>query len=335
MAERYYIGKEHWGAILNTWLEKYTIIAPSSEQGGLYLHEIDSSNLNSLVIDQARTVQPIKNYFLPPIENVLKKLKNSKKPWLFLGVKACDLSALSILDQAYGGDFADPNYQLRREKSLIVSADCNEPFSTCFCSLVGGEPYPVRGFDLNLSRVWEGFVVEVGSLRGKGLLEGFDRALKDVVKEEIEAVEKIRKSTKDKIIKNNKKFSFPDSIKNVISASWESDAYKKYAETCVECGACNHACPTCHCYMLEDTSRKEFTKLRGWDSCQYTGYAVTAGGGTPRPQLYERFRNRYFCKFKYLEENYNQYGCTGCGRCIEACQGKIDMREVISDIAVR
>jgi sulfhydrogenase subunit beta (sulfur reductase) len=73
-------------------------------------------------------------------------------------------------------------------------------------------------------------------------------------------------------------------------------------------------------------------KLRGWDSCMYSGYAVTAGGGTPRPKLVERFRNRYFCKFKYLPLNYGLLGCTGCGRCVEGCQGKIDMRETLKDL---
>jgi len=335
MAERYYISREYWASILNVWLEKFFIIAPRREEGGLYFHEVDNSSINSIIVDEVRTVQPLKNYLLPPVENIIKKNNNKNKPWLFLGVKACDLAALPILDQAFGGDFADPLYQSRREESIIVSADCNKPLSTCFCSMVGGDPFPTRGFDLNISKVWEGYVVEIGSLRGKELLEGFDKALKEVVKEENEAVEKMRKQTRVKVLKNNRDFDFNGSYTDIVSKSWESEVYKKHVETCVECGACNNVCPTCHCYMLEDASRKEFVKLRGWDSCQYTGYAVTAGGGTPRPRLFERFRNRYFCKFKYLEENYGQLGCTGCGRCIEACQGKIDMRVVLKDLAAR
>jgi len=332
MAEQYYIGKENWQAVLKAWLDNYTIIAPFEEPGGLFLRTVDENSLPLIITDRVRTVQPLKNYFLPPIENVSAKKTLMEKPWMFLGIKACDLAALHILDQAYGGVFADPAYQQRRETSIIVSADCNEPSSSCFCTLVGGNPYPERGFDLNLSRVWEGFVVEIGSLRGRELLDGFDRALKDVVKEEARAVEKIRMRAKDRIIMNNRPFKFPDSLYHSIKGSWDSAVYKAHTETCVECGACNHACPTCHCYTLEDATLTEFVKMRGWDSCQYSGYAVTAGGGTPRPRLFERLRNRYFCKFKYLYDNYDQYGCTGCGRCIDACQGRIDMREVISDI---
>ena len=57
---------------------------------------------------------------------------------------------------------------------------------------MGGQPYRTKGFDLNLSKVWDGYVIEVGSLRGKALLDGHDEILKEVVKEEAEALEKIR-----------------------------------------------------------------------------------------------------------------------------------------------
>jgi heterodisulfide reductase subunit C len=164
-------------------------------------------------------------------------------------------------------------------------------------------------------------------------LEGFDQSLKEVVKEEGEALQKLREETTQKVEKQNEEFRFSQEHHDLVSGGWESDIWKKHVETCVECGACTHACPTCHCYFLDDITRAEFVKLRGWDSCQYSGYAVTAGGGTPRPRLVERFRNRYLCKFKYLFDNYGMYGCTGCGRCIEGCQGQIDMRAALRDLA--
>lgn len=333
MAERYYVGKAHWGLILQGWMEKYSILAPQRETGGLYVQPVTQDNLGSVVYDEARSIQPLKSFLLPPLEEVVGDTIKSEKPYLFLGVKACGLAALPIIDQAFGGDFADPIYQKRREDSLIVSSDCTQPWETCFCTLVGGQPYPSKGFDLNLSKVWDGFVIEVGSLRGKALLEGHDEALKEVVKEEAEALEKLRKETVKKVEDQNRDFKISGTQKALVEKHWESDVWAKHAETCVECGACNHACPTCHCYFLDDVTRKDFVRLRGWDSCQYTGYAVTAGGGTPRPRMYERFRNRYLCKFKYLDDNYGLSGCTGCGRCIEGCQGRIDMRATLRDLA--
>jgi len=334
MAEKYYIGKAHWGSILKSWMETHSVLAPQkTNDNSLYLEAVISDNLSSIVYDQARTANPMKSFLLPPLDEVVGDEIKQEKPWLFLGVKACGLSALPILDQAFGGDFADPLYQKRRKDSVIVSSDCTQPWETCFCTLVGGQPFAKEGFDLNLSKVWDGFVIEVGTEKGKELLKGHEEVLKELVKEEANALEKQRNETVKKVQDQNKKYELSKSHKEVLSNSWDQlEVWKEHSETCVECGACNLACPTCHCYFLDDVTRDKYVRLRGWDACMFTGYAVTAGGGTPRPLLHERFRNRYICKFKYLHDNFGQYGCTGCGRCIEGCQGDIEMRACIRDL---
>ena len=332
MIDKYYVGKAHWNTILYGWMEKFAILGPLKEPGGIFLQLVTPENSANILYDHARAVQPLKSFLIPPLDEVTGEQTSQEKPWLFLGVKACELASLSILDQAYGGDYADPLYQKRRDDSIIVSSDCTLPSPSCFCTLLGGTPYPEKGFDLNLSKVWDGFVLEVGSPKGRIILEGFDEALKEVVKEEDETREKVRSEAIQKVKSQNEEFNFKADLIGLISGSWNSEVWKKYSETCVECGACNHACPTCHCYFLDDVAREDFVRIRGWDACQYSGYAVTAGGGTPRPDLYERFRNRYFCKFRYLFKNYGDYGCTGCGRCIDGCQGKIDLRSVLTEL---
>jgi sulfhydrogenase subunit beta (sulfur reductase) len=333
MEERTYIGKAHWDSLVREWLEKYTLLAPQKETGGLFFEPVVPATLSSIVYDEARTVQPEKTFLLPALEEVVGRPFTPEKPWMLLGMKACGLAALPILDKAFSGDFEDPVYRKRREETVIISSDCSQPWETCFCTMVGGKPYPTGGYDLNLSKVWDGFIVEIGSERGRRLLEGCEGVLKEVVKEETRALEKARKETIGKVERQNKKFRFTKSHEDAVSKSWESKVWEEHSKTCVECGACNHACPTCHCYFLDDVTRAASVKLRGWDACQYSGYAVTAGGGTPRPHLYERFRNRYFCKFRYLLKNYGALGCTGCGRCIEGCQGKIDMRAALKDLS--
>jgi len=43
----------------------------------------------------------------------------------------------------------------------------------------------------------------------------------------------------------------------------------------------------------------------------------------------ERFRHRYLCKLVSMKAEFGSLGCTGCGRCTEACAGGIDFREVV------
>ena len=72
-----------------------------------------------------------------------------------------------------------------------------------------------------------------------------------------------------------------------------------------------------------------------WDGCYFPGYWRMAGGLTPKPRLTTRFENRFNCKFDYFVENYDVEACTGCGRCIEACMAKIDIRECLQELSSR
>jgi sulfhydrogenase subunit beta (sulfur reductase) len=330
--ERYIIRNDLWMNLLAQWRREFRVLAPQREKRGLYLHPVTPENSESIVYNEVRAAQPLKSFLLPPLEEITDPPQPTAEPFLFLGAKACDLSALSILDSAFGGDFSDPPYRNRRNGSLFISSDCTDPLETCFCTLVGGKPYPTRDFDLNLTPLEGGFLVTIGTDRGKALLKEIEASPVKPDKSSEQAAARLHEKTEKNVNRLNKEWTLSGSLKARVSGKWESEAWGRHTEPCVECGVCNHACPTCHCYFLDDVARRQLTKLRGWDACLYSGYAVTAGGGTPRPRLYQRFRNRYFCKFKYLDDNYGQCGCTGCGRCIEGCQGKIDMRATLQDL---
>jgi len=110
-------------------------------------------------------------------------------------------------------------------------------------------------------------------------------------------------------------------------------AWGQESRQCVGCGACTNICPTCYCLILnEEGGSDRFVKVRSYDSCQWQGYARVAGGASPRPRMRQRFRNRYLCKFLYMPSNFQTLGCTGCGRCTEACPGQIDFRAVVRDV---
>ena len=113
----------------------------------------------------------------------------------------------------------------------------------------------------------------------------------------------------------------------------EQAGWRKESTECVGCGACTHICPTCYCLILNDESHAgQFVKVRSYDSCQWHGYARVAGGATPRPKMTDRFRNRYLCKLIYMQGDFGRLGCTGCGRCIDACPGGIDFRSAVKSL---
>ena len=102
--------------------------------------------------------------------------------------------------------------------------------------------------------------------------------------------------------------------------------YARLGTKCVSCGVCTFECPTCHCFDFKDVgTREEGERIKIWDSCQFPSFTLHASGHQPRPQQWERYRNRFLCKFKIYEDAFEVLGCTGCGRCVRDCPVHVDI----------
>lgn len=327
MGQLYYISTTEWNAFLNDILLEWTIYAPIRQGKNLNIEHLNSNNITSIELDTYRATQPIKSflfYFHEQITNITKF--PNVRGTIVLGLKECDLNSLQLYDKMFlEGEFVEPFYKRRRQDLLLISCDCYEPIQTCFCTVLGGKPYPEEYFDINLSSISTGFVVEVGSERGEELIKLKKDYFKKIVDRSIMMKrEPKRRAITEKVESINSHFQIKAPFLDLMRRELMSPVWKEQAATCVTCGACTQICPTCYCFLIENT----LNKSRYWDSCQYTGFARVAGGANPRKKLHERLRHRYLHKFDYIHENFGFDGCTGCGRCIEVCHGKIDMRKV-------
>jgi len=281
------------------------------------------------VFHSFRTIDPLRTLFYFSRETLLPADKTRKR--LIVGAKACDIAAMQILDRALiNDDFIDPVYKAWRDKTTIISADCLDVGESCHCTLVDGKPYVTQNYDMNLSKVGDSFLITVGSKKGEELVKLLQEhsTLVQAKGDEKDRVKKDRKDVEAKLNKINANFKRSGDYANLRKSDIEGwiDDQKK----CVGCGGCTNICPTCYCIIINDDSNdKEFIKVRTTDSCQLHGYARVAGGDSPRQKMYQRFRNRYLCKFDYMKSNFDTIGCTGCGRCIDVCAGEIDFREVV------
>jgi NAD-dependent dihydropyrimidine dehydrogenase PreA subunit len=310
---------------------------PKSINGKIiYQRFISEEEVN---LGEVRTVEPLKLFFFSlsrkvanyPSSAIMKKAK----PRIFLGAKACDLRALEILDKVFiESEYREPFYLDERKNTILIGSDCTKLTDVCFCNLLGFEPYPKKGFDLNLSPLQEGFLVEVGSEKGKELISCYKDFFDRPTKAGIEERKRKRKKCLDLLKTNTISFKTKESYQEIVQRNHDSPLWEKAAEDCVECGLCTHICPSCHCYLLYDEEKKTsfFERFRMWDSCQYKGFAQVAGGATPQPSRPARLRHRYLHKLDYFKTNFALYMCTGCGRCVEGCLGKIDMREVLKQL---
>jgi ferredoxin len=298
-----------------------------------------------LTFNPYRTIEPLKSFFSHSCEKVSdyfntdKETKDIIEKSVIFGVKSCDLIGHRVQDFVFlEGVEVDALYCLRRENTFIISGDCTDFKDVCHCLAWEIMPYPEAGFDLNLSPLNDGYLVEVGSKKGEELIRKYPQLFVPAKETQISA----RRTKRDNIVNQLKKHLLPQNlvskgiVERLMREGYSLDTWREFMATCVECGGCNFICDTCHCFLLSDKGdAKENKKLRTWDSCQYANYARVAGGANPLKLRAQRLRFRFTKKFDFFVDNLGMPACCGCGRCIEVCPGKIDIREVLKDLAKR
>jgi sulfhydrogenase subunit beta (sulfur reductase) len=317
----------------------------NEESGKLHVECVETFPLpDNVELGGYRSVEPLKGFaqllrypvadYPSPDEDEFPE--EEKFPFtIIVGARACDIYAMELVDKIESeGDFIDPFYKVRREKMLVIGADCTECGKSCFCNLLGHKPWPERGFALSVSRISGGYLVETGGERGKKIIEENSDLFAEAREQQVRAREEIRAGVVANLQEQNKGFPKAETVPEAIRESLTDEVWDEIAARCVECGACTNICPTCYCFLLYDqrTDGEHFQRIFTWDSCQVTGYARMAGMLTPRPRLTDRVKHRYFHKYDYLVLSHGAIFCTGCGRCIDCCSAGIDMREAFQKV---
>ncbi|MBN1163761.1 MAG: 4Fe-4S dicluster domain-containing protein [Candidatus Krumholzibacteriota bacterium] len=315
------------------------------DSGKLHLQRAESFPLpEGTTFDGYRTVESLKAFGqlvrstvaeYPMPDGEAFESEGQFPTFVVVGAKACDLYALKMVDKVLiEGEFTDPFYQSRRDHMIIISADCSECAESCFCNLLGKRPFPEEGFDLNISRISGGFLVEAGSLRGEEVISANEEFFTEPRPGQAKARDDVRAKVIEELENNNRDFPEATVMTEPLRELLTDDLWSGEAARCVECGACTNICPTCYCFLLFDQreGNESYRRISSWDSCQVTGYARMAGMGTPRAHLSDRVKHRFYHKYDYLVLSHGEIYCTGCGRCIDACSAGIDMRDVFRKV---
>jgi len=320
-----------------------TVYVPYSHNNHYFLNSwVEKRNKSeSFVFNPFRTALPfLKTLLFQPICIASRYSSDSiaaetiEKRQIIFGVKACDLLGKKVLDTIFlNGEYVDSIYKKRSENTIIISGDCTESLQSCFCTMVGQQPHPEKGYDLNMSPVNGGYIFEIGSDTGKQIIIDNSNLFTKADKKHINEREKYRKTVKETVALQNQPYITTESRQSFIARNLNSPIWHSASQTCVECNGCNYVCPTCYCFLLYDQKDNgEYERIKAWDSCFHAGYARMAGGLTPRLHLVDRFKNHYYHKFDSFVTNFGFEACSGCGRCIESCLGQIDKREVLKSI---
>jgi ferredoxin len=252
----------------------------------------------------------------------------------FLGVRACELAAISIQDRVLlGGAYPDPVYRRHREGVLVIGVNCTQAAATCFCASMGTGPQMREGYDLVLTELagpdGHQFVVEAGSEAGRQLLGeiGCPPATPEQCRRAEASVEAA--ASQLRAIRT-------EGIREVLYAALEHPRWDEVARRCLACGNCTMVCPTCFCTTVEevsDISGDHVERWRKWDSCFSQSFSYIHGGSV-RASIRSRYRQWLTHKLASWMDQFGTSGCVGCGRCITWCPAGIDITEEIAALRV-
>ncbi len=319
----------------------YRVVGPKAKGPQFVFDVLEGSD--ELRLDYNTTILPPKKFLQPPEETILTFKGQPKpevravvkaEPTVLFGVHSCDLHAIQLLDRAFADIYPDHHYLKRREATLIIGLECLNPCDEhAFCNSMG-TMNAYRGFDLYLTDIGDGYVVEVATEEGEHLLNHYaNGAVRMATEAEWHQVEELRR-TKGERFPDRLEFSTAD-LALMLTRAYHHPIWEELGERCLACGSCTNVCPTCYCFDVLDEVDFSLTsgeRRRRWDSCLLDDFARVAGGENFREARSERQRHRYMHKLKYLYERFGVPGCVGCGRCVRTCVAKIDIVETLNAI---
>ena len=333
------ISRENLFKLIDSLCSEFEVIAPVKTGGDIFFNHIKNSS--DITLDYINAVESPKRFFFPQIElmfkmdlNELKTLvdkeerKTRKK--LIFGIRTCDLKAINGVDRFFSGERTDSYYQKLRQNTVVVNFLCNECAPECFCTAIPGETLYCDGYDLRLSGLEDGYLIEADTEEGKEILKKNRLLFSETEKRDFKLREENVKILEEKIKRNN---PFAKTIENLRKGKVSSKAWENIALSCQDCGGCCYVCPVCTCYnTIEDFENELIKRYRYWDSCLFSGFSRMVHAYNPIPTPGERLKYRFMHRLKYFEERYSSAGCTGCGRCDVVCLGDIGTGAVLMKI---
>lgn len=288
-----------------------------------------------------------KKFLFPPREKLYSVTKQSgklaivqeeapeEKKMAFIGVRACEIRALDVLDKVFNTKLAVyQQYRRRRDNTLIIAVNCTTAVNTCFCASMQAGPHVKDGYDLSLTEVIDQgrhyFLLKIGSERGKDLCKGIE--LREAAKEEADLGHLHVERTIERMIRKVDHANVHDLLEN----SHDYKRWDEVASRCINCANCTNSCPTCFCSDTEDIVSLDGGRVdrwQSWESCFNLSHSYIHGGSV-RTSAMSRYRQWLTHKFGTWWDQFGVSGCVGCGRCITWCPVGIDVTEELKQLQV-
>jgi len=338
--KRLFITSENLGLLIKSLKKDCDeFIAPKKEHlSDIIFSDTKYSGEELLNYDGNSIVSP-RTFLLPQTEALFEIISvkackfsaiEDKTKRIFYGVRPCDIKAITLTKRFFIDKPVDMCYRQKIERSTFIALACARRCSEkSFCYEMDAGPIAKNGFDLQLTPVSMGYIVDIGSKKGSQIVKKnnklFNRSSSLDEKEAKDILKGFRKTAKRINYKKLAKIIAQNKVKESI---WDDIGLR-----CVVCSGCVTLCPTCSCFSVMDRlDGDRGVRLRYCDGCVYAGFTKMAGGSAPFPNHKDHIRRFFEHKLNVDVERYGVPSCVGCARCIEACPGNIDIRKFIGAV---
>jgi len=339
--KKHKIKKRDLAKLLSEWSNEFTILTPSRAEGATKWTKWDGVDTTFLDWYRNTTVPP-KALFLPAMEEMFSfhrdkegyhieaPLLDTPKQLVF-GIRPCDARSLALLDMTFRDAYEDPYYLAKREGAVLVGLACTRPYDSCFCTSLGSSPDDSSHVDLLLTDIGDEFLMEAITDKGNKLLTS--TSFTETAGKAAETRAKESKETAYR--KVTRKINVEGVKDRLLSCFDNKDYWEKVALKCISCGICTFLCPTCYCFDINDEFIKNHgERFRNWDSCAFPLYTKMPVEN-PRPEKWQRLRQKVCHKYEFYPMNFDVIGCTGCGRCIRLCPVNWDITLALTNLPAK
>jgi len=332
------IKKSDWTKAMEKAGESYILSGPVKDQQGHTFKELAKGDVPDL--DYKETSLSAKTLVFPQSEvmftysldetkeghHVLNETPFADTPRAAVGIRPYDAKAIYILKKNFDtADYKDPYFLRRFEKLTLVGLAENNPSSLNFSTSCETGPFDETYLDIMLVDTGDEYLGKILTEKGEAFANaaGFTEADESLSSK----IDELKKEAEAKI---KSKVSFDNIEKMTELDLYNAPFWKDIAFSCINCGTCTYACPTCWCFDIQDEVKgKDGLRMKNWDSCMAKTYSVHTTGHDPRHDSWQKTRNRFMHKLKYYLDKYEDgIMCVGCGRCVSQCPANVDIRRV-------
>ncbi|MEM2584939.1 MAG: hypothetical protein QXP99_05425, partial [Thermoproteota archaeon] len=177
---------------------KHVLIAPCERDG--YFEFDVLRNPDVINLNYTNTRLSPKRFLLPQRRLVFKHYPRrgfTEEPrenssFVLFGIRPCDASALSVLDNILlSPPHKDAFYENRRKNTIVISLSCTKPMAECFCNVFETGPIRGTGEDLTFTPTSKGFVVEARTPKGITVIGEFEKLFREADREMLNEYNKL------------------------------------------------------------------------------------------------------------------------------------------------